>query len=626
MKKCLFLALVAGAAASSPALAQMDSVLNYPSIDLSQGVYADRAEVVFSLGPPPPGDWRGRGNSSFSGMRYDFTPGPGSNQPVMINAFGFAVDQNGTGGAPQTPSSSFTLRLTFYPDPAVGPAVSATALPVADPAFRVSNDFTNFSTPGFITFFGGAAIAIPTPIALPNDHGFVTLEVFSIGTTDLNPEVGPTIRGLTLPTVGSSDGVRWADASRNGIFEAAEAFGTIANPRGMFLILQGDVPPPPAPTAIDLTPGGCVPDAGLVRNDTVAAGGINWYTFTTCGDANFAARQFLAIDSEGSGADLAAGVYSGTGALIGDIAFDNDSGSGSNFLITYGTGIGAAVGDGRQYDGRNGAVLAGTYYLAVGPGGATFGPAFSASGGAGPGGAARINITTNTNGTPIETAQPSVAPTLRAGQDLGQILCPGLGGTAFVLPRYEVDWTRFEVCREVADPEFLDIDMSGGDGIADVMAAITDTSGNILFVSDDTGSTNKPQFSFGNIGPRFYGANVNPFDGITAAVLPVGTYWLVASLYQLTGTNDRWSVHNNSASSLTYKADFYVSYCDCASACPPCAADFDQDGGVTGSDIEAFFTAFEAGEACGDVDEDGGVTGADIEFFFVAFEAGNPNC
>jgi hypothetical protein len=56
--------------------------------------------------------------------------------------------------------------------------------------------------------------------------------------------------------------------------------------------------------------------------------------------------------------------------------------------------------------------------------------------------------------------------------------------------------------------------------------------------------------------------------------------------------------------------------------CPVCPADFDQDGGVTGADVEAFFLAFEAGEACGDTDQDGGVTGADVEAFFVAFEAG----
>jgi hypothetical protein len=56
--------------------------------------------------------------------------------------------------------------------------------------------------------------------------------------------------------------------------------------------------------------------------------------------------------------------------------------------------------------------------------------------------------------------------------------------------------------------------------------------------------------------------------------------------------------------------------------CPACPADFDNDGGVTGADVEAFFFAFESGDPCGDTDLDGGVTGADVEAFFIAFEAG----
>jgi glucose/arabinose dehydrogenase len=60
----------------------------------------------------------------------------------------------------------------------------------------------------------------------------------------------------------------------------------------------------------------------------------------------------------------------------------------------------------------------------------------------------------------------------------------------------------------------------------------------------------------------------------------------------------------------------------CEPSCPACPADFDQDGGVTGADVESFFSAFEAGEPCGDTDGDGGVTGADVEAFFAAFEAG----
>jgi hypothetical protein len=56
--------------------------------------------------------------------------------------------------------------------------------------------------------------------------------------------------------------------------------------------------------------------------------------------------------------------------------------------------------------------------------------------------------------------------------------------------------------------------------------------------------------------------------------------------------------------------------------CPACAADFNEDGGVDGQDVEAFFTVWESGEGCGDVNEDGGVDGGDIEFFFTLWEQG----
>lgn len=51
-------------------------------------------------------------------------------------------------------------------------------------------------------------------------------------------------------------------------------------------------------------------------------------------------------------------------------------------------------------------------------------------------------------------------------------------------------------------------------------------------------------------------------------------------------------------------------------------ADFNIDGGVDGSDIEAFFIAWQAGESHADFNLDGGIDGSDIESFFVAWENG----
>lgn len=57
---------------------------------------------------------------------------------------------------------------------------------------------------------------------------------------------------------------------------------------------------------------------------------------------------------------------------------------------------------------------------------------------------------------------------------------------------------------------------------------------------------------------------------------------------------------------------------------PPllCPADFNQDGGVDGQDVEAFFLVWQEGESRADVNHDGGVDGADVETFYIAWEAG----
>jgi len=58
------------------------------------------------------------------------------------------------------------------------------------------------------------------------------------------------------------------------------------------------------------------------------------------------------------------------------------------------------------------------------------------------------------------------------------------------------------------------------------------------------------------------------------------------------------------------------------SPCPRCPADFNEDGGIDGADVGAFFEAWENGRPCADVNEDGGIDGADVGAFFGLWEAG----
>jgi len=55
---------------------------------------------------------------------------------------------------------------------------------------------------------------------------------------------------------------------------------------------------------------------------------------------------------------------------------------------------------------------------------------------------------------------------------------------------------------------------------------------------------------------------------------------------------------------------------------PPCFADYNQDGGIDGGDVDAFFTEWSAGDSRADVNQDGGVDGSDVDVFFVAWQAG----
>ncbi len=57
-------------------------------------------------------------------------------------------------------------------------------------------------------------------------------------------------------------------------------------------------------------------------------------------------------------------------------------------------------------------------------------------------------------------------------------------------------------------------------------------------------------------------------------------------------------------------------------AVEPCIADFNNDGGVDGNDVAAFFMAWIESDPSADANKDGGIDGADVEAFFVPWQAG----
>ena len=80
-----------------------------------------------------------------------------------------------------------------------------------------------------------------------------------------------------------------------------------------------------------------------------------------------------------------------------------------------------------------------------------------------------------------------------------------------------------------------------------------------------------------------------------------------------------YTVHDALGRSSTTSMFMTIDACN---PCPVCAADFNNDGGIDGSDVGAFFDAWENGTPCGDVNQDGGIDGNDVEFFFGVWEQG----
>ena len=116
--------------------------------------------------------------------------------------------------------------------------------------------------------------------------------------------------------------------------------------------------------------------------------------------------------------------------------------------------------------------------------------------------------------------------------------------------------------------------------------------------------------SNGNFGPAVAGAfptaGTSALRFINAATAPSTT-----NLADYTTVTSNVTFINNAGTSFVVNPP-----------APPCFADYNQDGGVDGADVDAFFHDWEAGDSNADVNQDGGVDGADVDTFFIAWEAG----
>jgi subtilisin family serine protease len=151
-------------------------------------------------------------------------------------------------------------------------------------------------------------------------------------------------------------------------------------------------------------------------------------------------------------------------------------------------------------------------------------------------------------------------------------------------------------------------------------------------------------FNDNNIGNDVWYSYVAPCDGLTSVVLCGSSFDTKLGAYAgtcpsapntvITCNDDSCAVQ----SQISFQANAGQNYLiriggwrgqtgnvtmtigtECSTPCP---ADFNQDGGVDGADIDAFFSAWENGESIADVNLDGGVDGEDVAYFFSVWEAG----
>jgi hypothetical protein len=653
--KCLFLAMTAGTALSATALAQQsDTVIpNDRAIPVQRGMiqggsyapaggYSQRVDLdVYDVGIPSEsgGGWASSGVNVYDDVVVG-GPYTSNANPLILNgiAMGFIVPANATAA-----DDHLYTRLSFYPDHTpTGPVNPYGGTPVV---WNLDWGAGWSAAAGFISYY-------PASVTFNGSVTLTNTDVFNGGATDktlgLKKELfldaaftryandWQIVRRTNIPAVGTSmnlvvgtsDFAAWFTAV-TGVTNGDIAFGsfsggTAANNRATYTALQGTGFAVAAPTPVEFDFGALADGTTNRTNITVANAGYKWFKVTLAQGAVDGLGKFFDLDGEGSGADFSIGVFDGTdntSATWGQVvAFDADTGSGTNPMLSFGMGRRAAVGDGRQYDGRNffngaAGLNAGTYYIAVAPAGSTFSNGFVVTPGP-TGGTAQLHLRTNVNGAPLAA---SVAPTMLAGDDLtpSPLVAPGQQFVAAAMNAYEPRWIHFTTCRDATDAAPVTIDYTGSD-VAGFSMTMFNGAGNFQFQVTSAANGLPPSTVFNSSNP-----------------LPAGSYYMALS-YQGVQTqpnnptsDGRWHLRGTTGNNgFNFGGAVLVSNADCALACG--TSDFNGDGDFgTDADIEAFFACL-AGNCCAtcyaggsDFNADGDFgTDADIESFFRVLAGG----
>lgn len=276
------------------------------------------------------------------------------------------LDWTGGGGTANTLAWSSEPRITFSSVSATGTGTSSTLAP---------------TYPAGAVVYSGAAIATPANGASNADNVANLRFAVPLPTNYVATGSGP---GLFLNYRQAFDGT-------NAV--------TLTNVR-VTLLESVPLPPPPTHSALgelgDISATYATPD--ITRSNT--GGAVRWYKITVPQGITNASGFFLDLDTEGTTGvtDTEIGVYRPDGTLL---ISDDDDGTGNLSQLSFGlTSPTRTIGSSTGGNGRDGALIAGDYYVAVGG----FNMAFGASN------FAVTTTSTNTTGNVVLNIRTNVVP------------------------------------------------------------------------------------------------------------------------------------------------------------------------------------------------------------------------
>ncbi|MBS0197805.1 MAG: C-type lectin domain-containing protein [Planctomycetes bacterium] len=123
----------------------------------------------------------------------------------------------------------------------------------------------------------------------------------------------------------------------------------------------------------------------------------------------------------------------------------------------------------------------------------------------------------------------------------------------------------------------------------------------------------------GIVGPRFagYDACTSYFEGVWVCESNGYTCNTADRSYQFVCSRDSGGTYDLIVSNIFGKSSAFSFTVEVV-----CRADFNNDGGIDGADLESFFGLWEAGDEAADFNDDDGVDGSDVEVFFRHWESG----